>query len=436
MTTLPNIPRVFTAIAEWLSCVIIILELTKSKRQVHYAFTLALSLVGQILLQNYVGTWPLFLWIIGMIVNVLWMFLTLQLSSKISMYDNFYNVCKAFIFAEFIAAISWQLYCYLILQNFEDNVFLKYAFIFALYIIIGIIYYHFDVKNKQVIRIITQKKDVFVSFLTAIIIFTMSNIGFMLSNTAFSIGDSFSIFIFRSLINLCGIFLLYIQENQRYELYLKNELSAINNVFHSQYEQYQAYKESNSVINQKFHDLKHQINLIEMETNSQKQQEYFKQIREDIKKYESSIKTGNAVMDTILTHKNVFCIQNNISFTCIADGSLLDFLNVMDVCSLVGNTLDNAIESTLKTEALEKRIIKLRILKKAQFILYSIENYTESSPRFENGLPKTTKTDPTFHGYGLKSISYIAEKYGGSMTIKYENSWFSLNVLIPAPVKQ
>lgn len=436
MSILPNIPRDFTAIAEWLACLIIFVQIPKKNRKNHYLIILFLMAIGQILLQRFVGTWPLFFWITGMSINVFWMFLTLHLTTKISILENIYNVCKAFIFAELIASLAWQLYCYFILDTFQNGVIFQYIFMLTLYIIFGFLYYHFDSQNQKPDQLMIRRKDVVVAFLTAIIIFTMSNIGFMLSSTSFPLGDSVAIFIFRSLINLCGIFLLYIQENQRYETFLRDELASINNVFHSQYEQYQAYKESNAIVDRKFHDLKHQINLIELETNSDKRQEYFEQLREDIKKYESSIKTGNAVMDTILTRKNVFCIQNNIALTCIADGSLLDFLSVMDICSLVGNALDNAIESTLKTNSTEKRLINLRVLEKANFILFSIENYTETIPDFENGLPKTTKKDQTFHGYGLKSISYIAEKYDGTMTIDFENNWFTLNVLLPKPIKK
>ena len=436
MDILPNIPRNYTAIAEWLACLILLLQLPKVERKKAFLPIVVAMGIGQIALQNFVDTWPLFFWIAGMIVNVLWMLLTLHITTKLSWLSSFYNVCKAFIFAEFIAALSWQLYCYLLVFNLSKSILFQFLFVLFMYIISSLIYYYFNKKNNKNNQTKYRIRDIVTAFLTAVIIFTMSNIGFIISNSNFTLIDSFYIFLFRSLVNLCGIFLLYIQENQRYETYLRNELSAINNVFQSQYEQYQAYQESHAIIDRKFHDLKHQIYLIEMETNSEKKQEYFSSLREDIKKYEFSIKTGNPVIDTILTRKNIYCIQNHITLTCIADGSLLDFLNVMDICSLLGNALDNAIESTLKIADPEKRLINLRITKKAEFVLFSIENYTEISPEFENGLPKTTKTNKDKHGYGLKSISYLAEKYEGNMTINYQNNWFKLNVLLPKPTKK
>ena len=75
----------------------------------------------------------------------------------------------------------------------------------------------------------------------------------------------------------------------------------------------------------------------------------------DIKKYESQNKTGNKVLDTVLTTKSLYCAKHNITFTCVADGTLLDFMDVMDICSIFGNALDNAIECELKIPDKEKR---------------------------------------------------------------------------------
>jgi sensor histidine kinase regulating citrate/malate metabolism len=63
------------------------------------------------------------------------------------------------------------------------------------------------------------------------------------------------------------------------------------------------------------------------------------------------------------------------------------------------------------------------------------ENYSEEKPILESGLPQTTKKDDSYHGFGLKSIHMIAQKYGGSMTVTTENNWFILRILIPMPMK-
>lgn len=428
---LPNIPRFYTAIAEWGACIFIIFQFDRQTWKKGGLFLLPFMGAGQILLQLFVGTWPLLFWIPGMMLNVLWMLLTLYLTLDISKFSYFYNLCKAFIFAEFIASLSWQLFCILFLRTTEHAA-VRLGFMLMMYLLLSLLYYIFEKRSPhQVVLKNIKKREVVIAVLSAIIIFTVSNMGFMFSQTFLAAGDGQSIFIFRTFINLCGLLILYIQEGMRYDIYLRNELSSINNVLQSQYEQYEAFKESNALVSQKFHDLKHQLDIIEMESEPAKRKEYVSQLKKDITQYQATVKTGNAIMDVILTRKNSFCIQNKITFTCIVDGKLLDFIEVMDLCSLLGNALDNAIESTLKNVDTDKRLINLRVEKKAGFLLFLLNNYSEDQLSFEDGLPKTTKDDKEYHGYGLKSISYIANKYDGTMTISHENNWFSLKVLLP-----
>lgn len=431
MDMLPNIPRFYTALAEWIACVFIILQFDKQSWKNGALFVLPFMGIGQIILQFFVGTWPLLLWIPGMVLNVLWMLLTLYLSIDISRFSYLYNLCKAFIFAEFMASLSWQVYCVLFLRVTKHFA-VALLFMLAMYIILSLLYFIFEKRSPhQVVLKNIKKREMVIAALSAVIIFTVSNMGFMFYQTFLVAGNIQSIFIFRTFINLCGLLILYIQESMRYDIYLRNELSSINNVLQSQYEQYEAFRESNAIVSQKFHDLKHQLDIIEMEPEPAKRKEYVHQLKKDLAHYQATVQTGNAIVDVILTRKNSFCIQNKITFTCIVDGKLLDFIETMDLCSLLGNSLDNAIESTLKNTDTDKRLVNLRVGKKADFVLFSLNNYSEDDLAFENGLPKTTKDDKEYHGYGLKSISYIADKYQGSMTITHEDNWFTLNVLLP-----
>jgi hypothetical protein len=110
---------------------------------------------------------------------------------------------------------------------------------------------------------------------------------------------------------------------------------------------------------------------------------------------EALANTGNQVLDVVLTTKSTYCAQNSITLTCMADGKLISFLHVKDICSIFGN-------------ALESRLAMVT-----------------------GCLPPTTKNNKLYHGYGLKSIQAAAEKYGGSMTISSSDNWFRLQVLIP-----
>ncbi|GHN61763.1 hypothetical protein ME807_01700 [Lactobacillus delbrueckii] len=81
----------------------------------------------------------------------------------------------------------------------------------------------------------------------------------------------------------------------------------------------------------------------------------------------------------------------------------------MDLCSLLGNSLDNAIEAVSKIPDPEKRLIDLRITQKGNLVVYNIRNYTEAQPKLENGtLPESTKQDTSRpHGYGLRACAAL-----------------------------
>ena len=106
-------------------------------------------------------------------------------------------------------------------------------------------------------------------------------------------------------------------------------------------------------------------------------------------------------------------------------------MDVRDICNIFGNALDNAIEYVKKVSDVEKRLIHVVVSKKQGFLLICFENYFEGNLLYEEGLPKTTKKDKRFHGYGLKSIKMIAKKYDGQVSIDTDNNWFELAIILP-----
>lgn len=106
-------------------------------------------------------------------------------------------------------------------------------------------------------------------------------------------------------------------------------------------------------------------------------------------------------------------------------------MDVMDICTLFGNALDNAIECELSIPDKEKRLIHLEVYTKKDFLVIRCENYCPAPPIFQDGLPMTTKADREYHGYGLKSMRYTAQKYGGTMTVQAKDEWFQLTLLFP-----
>ena len=127
----------------------------------------------------------------------------------------------------------------------------------------------------------------------------------------------------------------------------------------------------------------------------------------------------------------MYCDKHGITLTSVADGTLLEHMDTMDICSIFGNALDNAIESVLKLSDKEKRLIHVTVAKQKNFLMIRVENYFEGDLSVENGKIASTKKNKQFHGYGIKSIEYIVEKYQGALSIDTKNNWFDLKILIP-----
>ena len=149
--------------------------------------------------------------------------------------------------------------------------------------------------------------------------------------------------------------------------------------------------------------------------------------------YDATIDTGSQVLDVILTDKSIYCDRNRIRFGCMIDGENLGFISSMDMASLFGNLIDNAIEAVMKLKNPEKAIINLTVRTVGGLVMIHCENYYQPGLTLENGLPATTKADKNYHGFGMKSIRFVVEKYGGAMVLSPEEDVFSVNISIPVP---
>ena len=173
--------------------------------------------------------------------------------------------------------------------------------------------------------------------------------------------------------------------------------------------------------------------MLRSEQDPGKREAFLNRMEEEIRKYEVQNKTGNQILDTVLTSKSLLCAKNDITFTCVADGTLVDFMDTTDICSIFGNALDNAIECEKKIQDKEKRLIHVTVSRQRNFLMIKVENYFEGRLKYGEDTPVTTKKDKKVHGYGIKSMRYTAEKYEGALSIHADDNWFELKVLIPLP---
>ena len=332
---------------------------------------------------------------------------------------------------EFMASFEWQVVCYFF-DEAMTNWWLCRGLLVLIYGAIALILYkilrvHMPKDGKMNI----SHREYISAGLIAVAVFAVSNMSFLTENTPFSGRYSFEIGNIRTLVDLGGIAILYAHLIQCRELRVRKELESVQNVLQNQYVQYKQSRESIELINYKYHDLKHQIAFLRSEDDPKKREEYLNRMEDEIRQYETQNKTGNKVLDTVLTTKSLYCAKHGITFTCVADGTLLDFMDVMDICSIFGNALDNAIECELKIPDKEKRLVHVTVSKQKNFLLLRFENYYEGNLEYQEGKLVTTKKEKEYHGYGLKSIRYTVNKYDGAVSIDTKENWFDLKILIP-----
>lgn len=429
----PDIPRIFTAIAEILACLLVCYPISKEESiGRHQKLIIPIIAIGQIGLQFLAGKLPIFFWSFGMAFNVCWVFVAISLLGVTRTSTRLYLTAKAFVAAELVASVSWHLYCLTIFFTPYDTPVSQWLLMGALYILVFSLLYSQEKKiSLAELEKFLDTRDVWVAIFTSLATFVFSNIGFILSGTP-QFQDSTSIFILRTTVNVSGILLLFTQESQQYDRYLREELSSINRMFQLQYKQYQAYRENSELISRKVHDLKHQLYIIRQEADKQKQNQYLDEMTIAIQNFETKVETGNPILDTILSQKNQYCLQNGINFTSIVQGELLNFMDVMDISALFGNAMDNAIEAVEKIPQEEKRLITLKVSSHSNFIMIRLDNYDTSDIDLSSDqLPATSKADKEYHGIGLKSMEYIVQKYNGNLTLTKEDNWVRLKILLP-----
>lgn len=197
--------------------------------------------------------------------------------------------------------------------------------------------------------------------------------------------------------------------------------------------QHEMFEENADRLNHKFHDFKHIISALHVEDDRQKKLLFIRSAERDMAIFDSKIKTGNQALDTILTGSILTCDEKHIQWTCMADGTALEFMDAFELCRLIGNALDNAIESVLRIEEEEKRFIAVNIWRRDGLSFIKISNYCAENPVFENGIPLSTKLNKSEHGYGMQSIKAIIEQYSGHWSINIEDGIFTLSIMFPVP---
>ena len=227
----------------------------------------------------------------------------------------------------------------------------------------------------------------------------------------------------------CCVLAVFIQFFMLGRRKMQTDLDTLRLLHEQERRHYMLFKDNVDYINVKCHDLKHQIRRIAK--GGEVRDSVISEIENAVMIYDSDVKTGRETLDIVLTEKRLVCVRQGITFSCIADGAQLSFMSDADVCSLFGNALDNAIEASCRIPDREKRSIGLNVKASRGFVSVSVRNSCADDVKTDGELPRTTKGDETSHGFGMKSMKLIAEKYGGELSVSAADGVFTLNLIFP-----
>ncbi|MDO4632598.1 MAG: GHKL domain-containing protein [Eubacteriales bacterium] len=427
-----SIPSTLIAVAQWCSCMAIVMN---RKRRFHgwrEAVICAVCLAAQCLT---IASFPhvnRLVWIIAVLTSILLIDLTLFCCCILPWRDICYLGLHAYLFGEFISTLEWQCYTFYF-SGSSDQIGLRIAFMLLVYLILCTVFFMLMRRQMRPETMLDISSAELVS--TTLIVagvFILSNLSLINESTPFSSNYEAEASTLRTMVSMGGAAMLYAHLIQRTQIRTQRELDAVQQILENQYRQYEQSKAAIELINYRYHDLKQQIAVLREEKNPKKRADYLDQMEQEIRQYVAQNKTGNSVLDTLLTGKSTVCEKKNITFNCVADGTLLSFMDVMDICSIVGNALDNAIESELRVEDTQKRLIHAAIFQQKEFLILRFENYAEEEVVQQDGLKSSEKnTETGFQGYRLKSIRHTVEKYDGAMNLQWKDHWAELKILIP-----
>ena len=210
----------------------------------------------------------------------------------------------------------------------------------------------------------------------------------------------------------------------------RQETTIIKATLQSKVRQQEMMEKNINFINMKCHDLRKELRRLK-ENKGNLTDEDFCLLEESLNFYDSSIKTGNINIDALIQDKLIYCNSLGIEFTALVDGDAFKEIDTSDVYFLLVNIIDNAIEATENIEQKEHRVISLTASKKHGVLFIEETNYFNGEIKFNNdGSIKTTKANAKYHGYGTKSIAYIAKKYDGKVEYEVKDNIFKLKVVI------
>ncbi len=157
--------------------------------------------------------------------------------------------------------------------------------------------------------------------------------------------------------------------------------------------------------------------------------EYLEKLDTDLSAVDTVIKTGNKMTDAIINSKISLACAKDIRVKAEADIPVALTISEIDLCVIIGNLFDNAIEASLALPK-DQRMIRVYMDMKNTLLYMSFTNFTAEKKRIKSGgIFRTTKGEG--HGFGLVRIDEIVARYGGYLSRNSEDGAFTTEILLP-----
>ena len=180
-----------------------------------------------------------------------------------------------------------------------------------------------------------------------------------------------------------------------------------------------------------YHDLNNHLNVLYQlldKGHEKEAKKYIKEISKPILKLSQTIWTGVDVVDVIINSKIEKMKEKGIAYEINAE--FPQNINIMphDICTILANLLDNAIEATSKLQ--NSRSISLTIRKINHFLMIKVSNSCIENKEEFIQYPETTKENKELHGWGLPSVMDAVEKYNGTLKCVNQDDQFIVKIMM------
>ncbi len=197
---------------------------------------------------------------------------------------------------------------------------------------------------------------------------------------------------------------------------------------------YKLMLENNKSVRGIWHDMNNHLIVLQtfLELNKLDElKKYLQDLSNQVRSKGTLLNTGNLVIDSIISEKLLNAQRNECLITHEIIISKDLNIDSIDLCIILGNALDNALDECLRiTDKEIKKEVKLKIINKDNQIFISVVNPFEGIIDIKDNNILTKKYDNENHGFGLKNIEHTVEKYNGNINIFTEANLFYLNIAI------